>query len=74
MESIARYLMFGGIILFLIGGGISGAFDYIVPEMKRKINEHLPSYYTKDLYVGRAYLKNDAGILGAAGLIIEGLK
>ncbi|MCU0431518.1 MAG: ROK family protein [Cytophagaceae bacterium] len=58
----------------LIGGGISGAFEFIVPEMKRKINEHLPSYYTKDLYIGKAYLKNDAGILGAAGLIIEGLK
>jgi glucokinase len=58
---------------FLIGGGISGAFEYIVPEVKRVVYDNLPDYYTKDFYIGRAYLKNDAGLLGAAGLIIEGL-
>jgi glucokinase len=57
----------------LLGGGISGAFDFIVPEMRRKMEEHLPKYYTEDLHVARACLGNDAGLLGAAGLIIEGL-
>lgn len=57
----------------LIGGGISGAFDYIVPEMRRKMEQHLPDYYTEDLYVSRARLGNEAGLLGAAGLIIEGV-
>lgn len=31
MESIARYLMFGGIILFLIGGGIYLASKFGIP-------------------------------------------
>ncbi len=57
----------------LIGGGISGAFDFIVPEMRRKMEEHLPGYYTDDLHVARAVLGNEAGLLGAAGLIIEGV-
>ncbi len=55
----------------LIGGGISGAFDFIVPEMRRKMEEHLPAYYTEDLHIARARLGNEAGLLGAAGLIIE---
>ncbi len=57
----------------LLGGGISGAFDFIVPEMRRKMEEHLPKYYTEDLHVAKAGLGNDAGLLGAAGLIIEGV-
>ncbi|MCS6824045.1 MAG: ROK family protein [Cytophagaceae bacterium] len=56
---------------FLIGGGISGAFDHFVPEMTRVIKENLPSYYTDDLTIKKAKLGNDAGLLGAAGLIIE---
>jgi hypothetical protein len=31
MENIARYLMFGGIILFLIGGGIFLASKFGIP-------------------------------------------
>jgi len=31
MESIARYFMFGGIILFLIGGGIYLASKFGIP-------------------------------------------
>jgi len=31
MESIARYLMLGGIILFIIGGGIFLAFKFGIP-------------------------------------------
>jgi glucokinase len=57
----------------LLGGGISGAFEFIVPEMRRKMKEHLPDYYTENLHIARARLGNDAGLLGAAGLIIEGL-
>lgn len=57
----------------LIGGGISGAFDFIEPEMRRKMKQHLPDYYTEDLVIRRARLGNEAGLLGAAGLIIEGI-
>jgi hypothetical protein len=31
MESIARYLMFGGIVLFLIGGGVCLAAKFGIP-------------------------------------------
>ena len=31
MESVARYLMFGGIILFLIGGGVYLAARFGIP-------------------------------------------
>ena len=31
MENIARYLMFGGIILFLIGGGVYLASKFGIP-------------------------------------------
>ena len=31
MESIARYLMFGGIVLFLIGGGVYLALKFGIP-------------------------------------------
>lgn len=31
MESVARYLMFGGIILFLIGGGVYFAARFGIP-------------------------------------------
>jgi len=57
----------------LIGGGISGAIEFIEPEMRRKMKEHLPPYYTDNLVIKRACLGNDAGLLGAAGLIIEGV-
>jgi glucokinase len=57
----------------LLGGGIAGAFEFIVPEMRRKMEEHLPKYYTEDLHVGSACLGNEAGLLGAASLIIEGV-
>jgi len=31
MESLARYLMLGGIILFLIGGGVYLAYKFGIP-------------------------------------------
>jgi len=55
----------------LLGGGISGAFDYFVPALKSEMLKHLPTYYTDDMYIGKATLENDAGLLGAAGLIME---
>lgn len=56
----------------LIGGGISGAFDFFLPEMKRMLHEYLPTYYTDQMQIRKAFHKNDAGLLGAAGLLIEG--
>jgi glucokinase len=55
----------------LLGGGISGAIEFFLPEMKATIEKWLPAYYTENLYIGQASLENDAGLLGAAGLIME---
>ena len=70
LVSIVRILDLNNILL---GGGISGAFDYFVPNLKKAMLEHLPTYYTDDMYIGKATLENDAGLLGAAGLIIEAI-
>lgn len=53
----------------LIGGGVSGAFEFIHPALKESIESHLPPYYTDSLKIRRASLGNDAGLLGAAGLL-----
>lgn len=55
----------------LLGGGISGALEFFLPEMKATIQKWLPAYYTENLFIGQATLENDAGLLGAAGLIME---
>lgn len=55
----------------LIGGGISPAIELIRPEMMNVLKKHLPAYYTDDLQIKQASLSNDAGLLGAAALILE---
>jgi glucokinase len=55
----------------LIGGGISGAFDFILPDVKSVIMSKLPPYYTDTLSIKKASLSNEAGLLGAAGLIVH---
>ena len=56
---------------FLLAGGVSGATDYIRPGIISKIKEHLPPYYTDKLDIRKASLNNEAGILGAASLIMH---
>lgn len=70
LVSIVRVMDLNNILL---GGGISGAFDYFVPNLKKAMLENLPTYYTDDMYIGKATLENDAGLLGAAGLIMEAI-
>lgn len=53
----------------IIGGGISNGFSFMVPEMEAALRKNLPEYYTQNLKIKKASLSNDAGILGAAGLI-----
>jgi glucokinase len=68
MVSVIRVLDLDNI---LIGGGISAAFDYILPAMESVILKNLPPYYTNALKIKKAWLSNDAGLLGAAGLIMH---
>jgi glucokinase len=68
MVSVIRVLDLDNI---LIGGGISAAFDFILPTMESVILKNLPPYYTNALKIKKASLSNDAGLLGAAGLIFH---
>jgi len=70
LVNIVRVLDVNNIIL---GGGISGAFDHFLPELKKAMYANLPAYYTDELFVAKASLDNDAGLLGAAGLIMQGV-
>lgn len=54
----------------LIGGGLSGAFEFIYPALKTSLESHLPVYYTEALRIEPASLGNDAGLLGAASLMM----
>lgn len=55
----------------LLGGGIAGAFDHILPGLEKTLREHLPPYYTDELSIQKASLKNHAGLLGTAGLFLS---
>ncbi|MFL5731408.1 MAG: ROK family protein [Cytophagaceae bacterium] len=68
MVSVIRVL---DINTILLGGGISAAFEFILPAMKSTLLKNLPAYYTDSLQIKRAALSNEAGLLGAAGLIMN---
>lgn len=55
----------------LLGGGIAGAFGFIEPMTRKTIEKYMPAYYTDKLTIAQAYLTNQVGILGAAGLLME---
>jgi glucokinase len=67
LTSVIRVL---DITTIIFGGGISEAFEFLVPSIKSRLHKNLPPYYSKDLVFKKASLSNDAGILGAAGLIM----
>ena len=67
-ENLCHLVAILDINLILIGGGLSASFDYILPSMKRKLNQWLTKYHASDLTIKRATLGNDAGLLGAASL------
>ena len=52
----------------LLGGGVSKAFKYMEEPMMNEIKTYLDDYYTNDLVIQKASLKNEAGIIGAATL------
>jgi glucokinase len=67
LVSVIRVLDINQII---IGGGISNAYECILPELRNAIFTKLPSYYTESIMIKKASLSNDAGVLGAAGLVL----
>ncbi len=81
IDSAARYLgrMLGGLVNLLnvgaiiIGGGVS-VEDYFIKKIEFYVNQVAWFMFTKDLKVIPAKLMNDAGIIGAASLVIDGEK
>ncbi len=79
VESAARYLgrLLGGIVNLLnlqaiiIGGGIAASGDYYIEKIKFYCSQVAWYSFTKDLKIIPAKLLNDAGIIGAASLILE---
>ncbi len=67
-ESIVGLCRILDVNKILLGGGVSAATDLFKPTIFSKLKELLPPYYTDDLVIDVAKMKNDAGILGAAGL------
>jgi glucokinase len=70
-EALTTIIRILDINTFLFGGGVSESFEFISPSLNKVVNRNLPSYYTKDLSFRKASLSNDAGLLGAAGLIMH---
>lgn len=65
LVAAVRVLDIGHII---IGGGLSASFDFIMPGVMQELNYYLTPYYMNKLFINRAVLGNDAGLLGAASL------
>ncbi|HYG38262.1 MAG TPA: ROK family protein [Cytophagales bacterium] len=59
------------ITTILLGGGVAGAFEFIEPQIRSILEQHLHPYYIKELIIKKASLRNHAGLLGAAGLILH---
>ncbi|MCX8057294.1 MAG: ROK family protein [Ignavibacteria bacterium] len=59
---------------FIIGGGISQAGSVLLGAIENSIKEHGVKNIVKDVKVYSAKLKNRAGILGAASLVLSNLK
>jgi glucokinase len=68
LTSVIRVL---DITTILFGGGISEAFEFFAPSIKSRLNKNLPPYYSKSVALKKASLSNEAGLLGAAGLIMH---
>lgn len=69
-ETLVNVMRVLDIEIFLLGGGVAGAFEFLEPAARKKIVAELGTgYYTDKLEIRKAKLENEAGILGAASLI-----
>lgn len=53
----------------IIGGGLSGAIEYIKPGIMQACNNYLDAYYLSDFTLQKATQDNNAGLLGAASMV-----
>lgn len=54
----------------IIGGGISASGDFVMQAVKKSVQKYVLKPLKKDIEVLPAKLGNNAGILGAAGLVL----
>ncbi len=54
----------------IIGGGISAAGDFVINAVQDSVVQHVLKPLRKDIRVLPAQLGNEAGLLGAAGLVL----
>jgi glucokinase len=70
-EALISVIRILDIKTIIIGGGLSSSFEFVIDSLKQVLLQHLTPYYTKDLFIKRATLANQAGIIGAASLCFE---
>ena len=70
-ESLVATIRLLDIKTILIGGGLAASFDLIIDKLQDTLEYNLTPYYTKDLFIKRAELGNNAGIVGAASLCFK---
>ncbi len=58
----------------IVGGGVSAVDDSVFAAMEASVRSHVLKPLRKDIRVLRAALGNEAGILGAAGLVLPGVE
>ena len=61
------------ILCFIIGGGISGAFDLFSPMILEELDQRVFMMSRDSIRLIRAQLGNDAGVLGAGFLALDAL-
>ena len=54
----------------IIGGGISASGGFVMQAVQDSVVQHVLRPLRKDIRVLSAQLGNDAGLLGAAGLVM----
>jgi glucokinase len=55
----------------VIGGGVAGAADLLLPPLRRALDSHGVLAFLRDITVCTATLGGDAGLVGAAALVFE---
>ncbi|MCO4293529.1 ROK family protein [Solitalea sp. MAHUQ-68] len=70
-EGLVSFIRIMDIKTIIIGGGLSAAYQFIEPGIKKQLEHYLTPYYLKDLKLYLASLGNDAGLLGAASLCFD---
>ncbi|HVB97431.1 MAG TPA: ROK family protein [Chloroflexota bacterium] len=60
--------------LIAIGGGVSNAWDLLIPTIRRALRERAMEVYVRRTRIVRSELGDDAGMLGAVALAIDQAK